>query len=181
MPLIQHCVGVARAPRQIEAPDGGARRRAEGPGPDPIKAQNPSHANRPNRGRPVGVRRWTWPPHTMPLETQMSWRETIRLILLAVLIAALGTAAIKILVTGVCDPVAALQGKQGTSVRSRATKSTARWKPSTYSAAIWVIFTSIRLVSRSNLRSQDRLAHARFRKKAVAAADCREWAHGTGA
>jgi hypothetical protein len=69
---------------------------------DPIKAQNPSHAvgsdASPNRGRPVGVRRWTWPQHTMPLETQMPWRETIRLILLAVLIAALGTAAIKILV-----------------------------------------------------------------------------------
>ena len=40
----------------------------------------------------------TWPQRIMPLETQMPWRETIRLILLAVLIAALGTAAIKILV-----------------------------------------------------------------------------------
>jgi hypothetical protein len=34
----------------------------------------------------------------MPLETQMRWRETLLLILLAVLIAALGTAAIKILI-----------------------------------------------------------------------------------
>jgi hypothetical protein len=33
VPVIQHCVGVARAPRQIEAPDGAIRRRAEGPGP----------------------------------------------------------------------------------------------------------------------------------------------------
>jgi hypothetical protein len=40
----------------------------------------------------------TWPQRTMPLETQMPWRETIRLILLAVLIAALGTTAIKIVV-----------------------------------------------------------------------------------
>jgi hypothetical protein len=63
---------------------------------DPIKPRNLSHG--PNRGRPVGVRRWTWPQRTMPLEIQMPWRETIRLILLAMLIAALGTAAIKILV-----------------------------------------------------------------------------------
>jgi hypothetical protein len=40
----------------------------------------------------------TWPRRTMPLETQMPWRETIRLILLAVLIAALSTAALKMLV-----------------------------------------------------------------------------------
>jgi hypothetical protein len=39
-----------------------------------------------------------WPRRTMPLETQMSWRETIRLMLLAMVIAALGTAAIKMLV-----------------------------------------------------------------------------------
>jgi hypothetical protein len=40
----------------------------------------------------------TWPQRTMPLKTQMPWRLTILLIVLAVLIAALGTAAIRILV-----------------------------------------------------------------------------------
>jgi hypothetical protein len=127
VPVIQHCVGMARAHLvKSRLPMGPSAGEPRGPGPatrptltscsaqdrpdvlshnlktDPIKAQNPSHAvgsdARPNRGRPVGVRRWTWPQHTMPLETQMPWRETIRLILLAVLIAALGTAAIKILV-----------------------------------------------------------------------------------
>ena len=39
-----------------------------------------------------------WPQRRMSLEAQMPWRDTIRLILLAVLIAALATAAIKLLV-----------------------------------------------------------------------------------
>jgi hypothetical protein len=46
----------------------------------------------------LSQRRPAWPQRAMPLKAQMSWRDTIRLILLAVLIAALGTAALKILV-----------------------------------------------------------------------------------
>jgi hypothetical protein len=60
--------------------EGGAGRRPSGP-----------RQGRQKRG-PV------WPQRRMSLEAQMPWRDTIRLILLAVLIAALATAAIKLLV-----------------------------------------------------------------------------------
>jgi hypothetical protein len=49
-----------------------------------------------NRNRARADLAWPW--RTMSLEAQMPWRDTIRLILLAVLIAALATAAIKLLV-----------------------------------------------------------------------------------
>jgi hypothetical protein len=39
-----------------------------------------------------------WPQRTMSLEAQMPWRDTIRLMLLALLMAALATAALKTLV-----------------------------------------------------------------------------------
>jgi hypothetical protein len=39
-----------------------------------------------------------WPQRAMSLEAQMPWRDTIRLMLLALLMAALATAALKTLV-----------------------------------------------------------------------------------